>query len=57
MKGRNGTQWDVREFLKLLSVKDNSGQMHLSAEDHVGQNSSAHVVRSVQMHLAAFHLN
>ena len=42
---------------KLLSVKDNSGQMNLSAADHVGQNSSAHVVRSAQMHLAAVRLS
>ena len=39
--------------LKLLSVKDNSGQMHLSAADYVDQNSSAHVVRCAQMHLTA----
>ena len=31
--------------------------MHLSAADHVGQNSSAHMVRSAQMHLAAIRLN
>ena len=41
----------------LLSVKDNSVQMYLSAEDHVGQNSSAYVVRSVQMHLTAVRLH
>ena len=31
---------DQNKRLKLLSVKDNSGQMHLSAADHVVQNSS-----------------
>ena len=38
---------------KLLSVNNSSGQMHLSAAGHMGQNSSAYVVRSAQMHLAA----
>ena len=44
-------------LLKLLSVKDNSCQMHLNALDNVGQNSSAHVVRSAQMYLTAARLN
>ena len=39
------------DYFKLLSVKDNSGQTHLSAADHVGQNSSAEVVHSAQMQL------
>ena len=51
------SKWPLLPFLKLLSVKDNSGQMHLSAADHVGQNSSANEVRSGQMHLAAVRLN
>ena len=52
-----GVEKTVNVHLNLLSVKMNSGQMHLSAADPVGQNSSAHVVRSGQMHLAAVHLN
>ena len=44
-------------FLKPVSVKTNSGQMHLSAADHVGAAVLAHVVCSGQMHLTAVIFN
>ena len=44
-------------FYRLLSVKNNSVQMHLSATSHVGKSSSTFVARSVQMHLTAVRLN
>ena len=44
-------------ILKLRSDEDYSGQVHMSAAYHVGQNSSAHVVRSAQMYQIAVRLN
>ena len=54
---KEGAHLEITVFnLRLLSVKDKSGQMHLNAADHVSQNSSAHVVLSAQMHLTAVRL-
>ena len=39
----------VYAVLKSLSVKNSSGQMHLSVVNHVGQNSSANVSRRAQI--------
>ena len=53
------SKYDWNEFrknrvgLKPVSVKTNSGQMHLSAAGHFGAAVLAHVARSAQMHLAA----
>ena len=52
-----GKMWWKIMNARLLSVKNNSVQMHLSAASHVGKNSSAFVARSVQMHLTAVRLN
>ena len=41
------------QSLKPVSVKTNSGQMHLSAADHVGAAVLANVVSSAHMHLTA----
>ena len=38
----------LEQNLKPVSVKTNSGQMHLTAADHVGPAVMAHVVRSAQ---------
>ena len=41
----------TQQIFKPISVKTSSGQMHLSATDHVGAAALAHVVRSAQMNL------
>ena len=48
---------DALSFFKPISVKMNSGQMHLNAADHVGAAVLAHMVRSAQIYLAAVIFN
>ena len=60
MAHRNQPPSNLENYLKPVSVKTNSGQMHLSAVDHVGAAVLAHVVLSAQMaqmHLSAVIFN
>ena len=48
---------DGNKRLKPVSVKTNSGLMHLNAAGHEGNAVFAHVARSAQMHLVAVRFN
>ena len=48
---------DALSFFKPISVKMNSGQMHLNAADHMDAAVLVHMVRSTQMHLTAVIFN